>query len=446
MERNGKRSWDQFEEGVPSDDNACGTVGVGVNVEYLGPSELEATDKSSKQEVSTNGANGERDGGWTKVLSKGSRNRRNKRQKKEKHVDEEAEDSRNGKSTYPGLTFAELHKLHSMLKLDDLQTLLLYCLAEGTAPQWVSVRHHAAIRKAVVLMVPGLEKGMFDGTIPLPEPAIADEPLSELEASDGSGRDPSDAPPGSNNAEPESINAEPESIEAKSQSHVATQTGEHVGYRNWAANLSPDEYLPSKLDVDKLPASLQPLSDMFVQLWPVKTPGDDRSSKLYSPLHAMLTAHVPRTQEEKDSARNTRGPKSPSAGKYWENVPTPVHKFLTSREDLQENDYTLHPAAFETEEEKLSQIERRKAANETVEHGWVDTAIEKLGEGDVLETSIAKGSLTAGRTVFALDCEMCTVEGGEAALTRISLVSWDGTVVIDELVKPSKPIIDYLTP
>jgi RNA exonuclease 1 len=439
MERNHKRSRDQFEEDLAPDEYPRGDVSVGATFAHLRAPELKATDNSSKQDALTNGANGERDGGWTKVLSKGSRNRRNKRQQKEKHADEEAEDSRNGKSKYPGLTFAELHKLHSMIRLDDLQTLLLYCLAEGTAPQWVSVRHHAAIRKAVVLMVPGLERGMFDGTIPLPEPAPADQSSDELEAPDDSGRD-------SNNAPPVSNNAEPESIEAKSQSHVATQTAEHVGNRNWVANLSPDEYLPFKLDVDKLPASLQPLSDMFVHLWPVKTPGDDRSSKLYSPLHAMLTAHVPRTQEEKDSARNTKGPKSPSAGKYWENVPTPVHMFLTSKEDLQENDYTLHLAAFGTEEEKSSQIERRKAAKETVEDGWVDTAIAKLEEGDVPESSIAKGSLTAGRTVFAMDCEMCTVEGGEAALTRISLVSWDGTVVMDELVKPSKPIIDYLTP
>jgi len=446
MEKNRKRSWDQFEEDLVSDENPRGDVGIGGTLAHLRASKLEATDSSSKQDASTNGANGERDGGWTKVLSKGSRNRRNKRQQKEKHADEEAEDSRNGKSRYPGLTFAELHKLHSMIRLDDLQTLLLYCLAEGTAPQWVSVRHHAAIRKAVVLMVPGLERGMFDGTIPLPEPAPAVEPSDELEAPDDSGRVPNNAPPELNNAKPESNNAEAESIEAKSQSHVATQTAEHVGNRNWAANLSPDEYLPFKLDVDKLPASLQPLSDMFVHLWPVKTPGDDRSSKLYSPLHAMLTAHVPRTQEEKDLARNSKGPKSPSAGKYWENVPTPVHIFLASKEDLQENDYTLHPAAFETEEEKSSQVERRKAAKEKVEDGWVDTAIEKLEEGDIPESSIAKGSLTAGRTVFAMDCEMCTVEGGEAALTRISLVSWDGTVVMDELVKPSKPIIDYLTP
>lgn len=439
MERDRKRSWDQFEEGLLPDENSRGNAGVDATVAHLRAPELEVTDSSSKQEASTNGASGERDGGWTKVLSKGSRNRRNKRQKKEKNADEEVEDTRNGKSTYPGLTFAELHKLYSMIKLDDLQTLVLYGLAEGTAPQWVSVRHHAAIRKAVVLMVPGLERGMFDGTIPLPEPAPADETSDEFRAL-------ADLDHDSNNVPPESNNAKPESIEAKSESHVATQTAEHVGSRNWAANLSPDEYLPFKLDVDKLPASLHPLSDMFVHLWPVKTPGDDRSSKLYSPLHAMLTAQVPRTQEEKDSARNTKGPKSPSAGKYWENVPTPAHVFLASKDDLQENDYTLHPAAFETEEEKPLQVERRKAAKETVEDGWVDTAIAKLEQGDVPESSIAKGSLTAGRTVFAMDCEMCTVEGGEAALTRISLVSWDGTVVMDELVKPSKPIIDYLTP
>jgi len=438
MERNVKRSRDQFEEDLGSDEISRGNVGLGATLAHLKAPELEATDSSLKQEASTNGVNGERDGGWTKV-SKGSRNRRNKRQKKERHADEEAEDSPNGKSTYPGLTFAELHKLHSMIRLDDLQTLLLYCLAEGTAPQWVSVSHHAAIRKAVVLMVPGLERGMFDGTISLPEPAPADEPSDELRASNGSDRGP-------NNAEPGLKDTELKSIEANLQSHVATQTAEDVGTRNWAANLSPDEYLPFRLNVDKLPASLQPLSDMFVHLWPVKTPGDDRSSKSYSPLHAMLTAHVPRTQEEKDSARNTKGPKSPSAGKYWENLPTPVHMFLMSKEDLQENDYTLHPAAFETEEEKSLQAERRKAAKETAEDGWVDTAIKKLEEGDVPESLITKGSLTAGRTVFAMDCEMCTVEGGEAALTRISLVSWDGTVVMDELVKPSKPIIDYLTP
>ncbi len=59
---------------------------------------------------------------------------------------------------------------------------------------------------------------------------------------------------------------------------------------------------------------------------------------------------------------------------------------------------------------------------------------------------IENGSLTAGREIFAMDCEMCKTEGGGLDLTRISIVAWDGSVVLDELVKPEKPVIDYLTP
>ena len=44
-----------------------------------------------------------------------------------------------------------------------------------------------------------------------------------------------------------------------------------------------------------------------------------------------------------------------------------------------------------------------------------------------------------------MDCEMCKAEGGEMVLTRVSIVDWEGTIALDEFVKPRQRIIDYLT-
>ncbi|KAL8824632.1 MAG: hypothetical protein Q9191_004919 [Dirinaria sp. TL-2023a] len=184
---------------------------------------------------------------------------------------------------------------------------------------------------------------------------------------------------------------------------------------------------------------------MFVHLWPVRAPGDDRFSKVHSPLHHMLTAPVSKSQE-KGQTKNSRGPKPPSAGNIWENKYTPVVAYLTSVDDLRENDYVIHPAHLSSTEEKEHEASWRKLKKQSVEDGWIDTKIENLEEGDLLANPITKGNISAGRSILAIDCEMCTVEGGEAALTRISIVNWDRKVVMDELVKPSTPIIDYLTP
>lgn len=40
---------------------------------------------------------------------------------------------------------------------------------------------------------------------------------------------------------------------------------------------------------------------------------------------------------------------------------------------------------------------------------------------------------------------MCKTAPGDFALTRISVVAWNGRVIMDELVKPAKPITDYVT-
>lgn len=140
----------------------------------------------------------------------------------------------------------------------------------------------------------------------------------------------------------------------------------------------------------------------------------------------------------------SKGP-APQNGKNWQNKRTPITEYIANFMDLQENEYVIHPAWFTAATAKQEAMEGRKAKHQNTEDGWVDTDVATLDDGDVLDKEIEKGSLTAGRNVVAMDCEMCKTEGDQFELTRISLVAWDGSVLLDELVKPETPIIDYVT-
>ena len=420
-----KRKHAQYEE----DNDQSHDFGLATTLAQLKapPSTEDASTPDPKETM-----NGAEEDGWTKVSRK-HKAPSNKRQRKERELNESRrgvalnlptkETKKKEKNNYPAVTYAALHTFRNSIKINDLQSLLIYCLADGTAPQWLSVRHHNQIRKAVVLFVPGLEKGMFNGNIALPDAVLNG-------ATDGEAAEPGSIPNGSPQKE----------VEA----HVPSSNAKHDTYKPPPTGVSPDEFLPSPLRVDQLPGPLRPLADVFEHLWPVKAPGDEKFHKVYSPLHAMLNSPMPKTREEKEAEKHIKGAKPAREGKYWDNKPTPITAFITSNDDLLENDYSLHPTAFVTDVEQKNERMRREAAKETAEDGWVDTEIEKLDDADVACTP--KGSLTAGRRILAMDCEMCLVEGGESALTRISIVAWDGTVVMDELVKPDKPIIDYLTP
>ncbi|EIE80172.1 hypothetical protein G6F46_000899 [Rhizopus delemar] len=56
----------------------------------------------------------------------------------------------------------------------------------------------------------------------------------------------------------------------------------------------------------------------------------------------------------------------------------------------------------------------------------------------------ADGVLKNPKRIVAMDCEMVMTEKG-SALARITLIDEDGSVLLDELVKPDDPITDYLT-
>lgn len=329
--------------------------------------------------------------------------------KKRKRVDGE-------KVKYPDLTYAD-GKLVSPIRIADLQGLLLYCFADGIAPQWISMKHSGHVRKVVVLMVPGLEMGMFDGTISVQRESATEEQETQ---------DPK-------------MDAQGATDEAPKDEHAAD-------YERWKQGLPlPDRshrFNPRSITRETLPEPLQPLADMFPHIWPVKAPGDNKYNKVHSPLQAILMSASPKTKNDDSRAKGARPAK---VEKGFVPKRTPITAFVTSRDDLLENDFILHPVFFSSDNEKSSQVEARQRGGQSVEDGWVDTHVPTLESAQAPDAEIESGSVTDGRDVFALDCEMCITEGGQSELTRISMVGWDGEVVLDELVKPARPVINYLT-
>ncbi|KAL7810532.1 hypothetical protein V8C44DRAFT_365566 [Trichoderma aethiopicum] len=291
---------------------------------------------------------------------------------------------RPGKGGYPALNFSSSARLQSMLNLNGLRDIVTYIFADGTAPHWISVMHRPQFRKIVAIMVPGLEEALFKEGV---DYAVFNDLRDAYVDGDGDG--------------------------------------------NAFSARTPDDYYPRKLDRDALPEPLKPFADMFPHLWPVKTPGDEKHGKLNSPLATFLTAPPPKEKtSQKAGVKPAREPQG------WKNERTRITEFLASAEELVENGYLIHPAL-------LPEGQRRDEF--VAPEGWVITRVNKLEDGDVPESEVEQGSITAGREVLALDCEMCMTGESEFSLTRISLVDWDGNVVLDELVKPDKPIIDYVT-
>ncbi|KNG46450.1 rna exonuclease 4 [Stemphylium lycopersici] len=316
---------------------------------------------------------------------------------------EERRKERKLRRSYPAIEHSPHARLNSHVKITDLQTLVLYLLADGNAPQWVSVRSRANIQQVVMLMVPGLDLAMFNGDVALDSTQPPEGP------SEGEGTD-----------------ATPKRL-----------------------NIALNDFYPASLRPDRLPAPLKPLSEIFDHVWPIKAIGEHRNnqySRVHSPIHTMLTSQIPKTQEEKQMKKtgNHKGP-LPQNSKHWENKRTRITEYIATLMEQQENEYVLHPAMFTAEESKEANYQRRKLANQTIDDGWVDTHVAKLEDGEVPEADIEQGSLSAGRHIISIDCEMCKAENDQLVLTRISLMNWDGSVAMDKLVKPDVAIKDYLT-
>ena len=331
---------------------------------------------------------------------------------------EERRKERKLERNYPSIEHSHHARLQSHVKITDLQALVLYLLADGNAPQWVSVRNRTGIRQVVMLMVPGLELGMFNGKVPL-------DAATAMDIDRAADQLPADAV---------SVSQEVTPSEKITSNYL---------------RIADNEFYPARLKSDKLPAALRPLSDIFDHVWPIKAQGEHRGNqfiRVHSPIHTMLTSQIPRSKEEKQMKKNGghKGP-MPQNSKHWDNKRTPITEYIATLTEQEENEYVLHPAWFLTPESKAAALKQRQELNQSVEDGWVDTNVASLEDGTVSESEIEQGSITAGRHIISIDCEMCKAENDQLVLTRISLLNWDGSVAMDKLVKPDVPIKDYLT-
>lgn len=387
-----KRSRDEYER--DNQENGRQQMGVSQTLALL---KEEGSDAQSKEERVSGGEDEE--GNPFKKRKKAP-----KKEKKEK-------------DKYPSISHSPNMRLNTSVKLSDVQNLVLYLIADGPAPQWLSVRNSGSFKKVVMLMVPGLEAGMFDGRIPLDSPEAAQ--------------------PGAEGAQPKADNPTQGADDNEGWTEV----------RHGKARTTPEDFYPSKLAGPRLPESLKPLEGVFEHVWPIKTPGDDKFSKMHSPLSAMLQTPIVRAKDEKKSS----GPQTPAASKTWQNKRIAVTELLATTEQLAEEGYALHPAHFAGTSAVDEESARRASNKTTLADGWADTQnIPDLDSGKASEATIEQGSTTVGRKVLAIDCEMCiTSPKGETpqvfSLTRVSVVDWDGQVVLDEFVKPAQPITDYLT-
>ncbi|KPI45381.1 putative exonuclease [Cyphellophora attinorum] len=167
----------------------------------------------------------------------------------------------------------------------------------------------------------------------------------------------------------------------------------------------------------------------------IKAPGNSKTGHFASPLQAMLLTSIPVSKRKNDQ---------PKAGRSTRNGPTPLYEFIHTPEQLEEADFPLHPSlSTDPIDVELQATRRRQAAQSVKVDGWVDTVVESStlpsAPGDSRDSS---GPVAP---VYALDCEMVVTDDDRHSLARVSIVNWDGITVLDELVKPSLPIKDYLT-
>ncbi|RUS20503.1 hypothetical protein BC937DRAFT_95041 [Endogone sp. FLAS-F59071] len=143
----------------------------------------------------------------------------------------------------------------------------------------------------------------------------------------------------------------------------------------------------------------------------VLTKGPGEKTRIFSPVMGIMQCPLSvaekqrRTSERRDNAKKH-----------------PVHEpayYVLSLKEMIEADYPI-PSSLSSAQLEEGWIETRPALNQ------VDNAKARR------------------KRLVAMDCEMCKSLSG-TELTRVTLVDENSTVIFDELVMPTEPIVDYLT-
>ncbi|KAG0198979.1 hypothetical protein BGX28_007647 [Mortierella sp. GBA30] len=150
------------------------------------------------------------------------------------------------------------------------------------------------------------------------------------------------------------------------------------------------------------------LKELFTETNVVKAPGD--KFRIFSPTNTLL--NVPLSNSEKVKREKEKQSNKAAKEKKPEN-------YMLSLEELRESDFPI-PRYLDANVLELQQ-------------GWIETP------------KLPKTTLTPPpKIMIAMDCEMCRTAAG-SELTRVTLIDYNGGTVLDELVMPENPILDYLT-
>ncbi|GJJ10086.1 hypothetical protein Clacol_004312 [Clathrus columnatus] len=191
-------------------------------------------------------------------------------------------------------------------------------------------------------------------------------------------------------------------------------------------------------------ASIPFITQTFQHALPTRAPGE--ATKMHSVLGAFFMGPVSGEEKKRrilsriEEGRKLIGEKDPSC-------------YVLSAEEMCNQEYPIPSYMGDVSQLEMGWVESPEAEEEAEEDESMDGgggAVKRLPKVFALDCEMVRyGSLSLGSHVaddaFSFPLPQCLTEDGKE-LTRVCVIDfYTEKVVLDELVKPIKPILDYLT-